>query len=117
LGKAGPPPPKEASVIALFLIINVVAIVVVWQAVTRTRFQNAGEKQEAERRQSASREISELQDSAAASISEELLRREGIEVTEEIAPSMHTRVVVVGTRNDRLLAVQNAKWIPGMIQF
>jgi hypothetical protein len=104
-------------VIALFFFINSVAIVVVWKAVTSTRAQNTRENQEAERRQIASGELAKFQDSIAADIGEELSRWKGIEVTEEIAPTMSTKVSVVGSRDDRVLAVQDARWIPGMILF
>jgi hypothetical protein len=88
-----------------------------WKAVSRTRVPNIREKQEAEKRQIASRELAEFQDSVAASMSEELSRGKGIEITEEIVPAMATKVCVVGSRDDRLLVIQDARWIPGMILF
>jgi hypothetical protein len=104
-------------VIVFFLIINAIGIVVLWRAVRRPTLHDSQKKQEVERRLIGSRDLTELQDSVAARISEGLVRKKGIEISEEIAPTMTVKVSAVGSRNERLLAVQDAKWEPGMILF
>ena len=75
------------------------------------------ENREADRKWTEAKCIADFQSFVASDISERLLRSKGVELSEEIAPSMNTGVIDVSARDDRLTPTQDTRWIPGMLLF
>jgi regulator of protease activity HflC (stomatin/prohibitin superfamily) len=75
----------------------------------RMQFVLTKEKQEAERKRIEAQGIADFQAIVTKGISDQLLRRKGIEATEKIAQSPNTKVVIIGAGKDGLPLILDTK--------